>query len=694
MGRVSQSLALQRGHLFPWLAVIYAAGIAVFFALRFEPTGMHYGVGAVLVALLTLAAILSGDVARPVLLACLFFIAGLLVAGTRAHFVAGPVLDWRYYGPVEGRVVAMDRSASDAVRLTLDQVVLENRPFDATPVRVRISLHGDAAAFGPPPPGARVLATANLGPPGGAVEPRGFDFQRHAWFLRLGAVGYTRAPVLALEPADGQFVFRARMQTSERVRAILEGDTGGFAAAVTTGDRSGISQSALEALRAANTAHLLAISGLHMGLLSAFVFGLLRVTLVLIPGVALRWPVRRIAAAGALAAASVYLALSGGNVATERAFIMVAVALCAVLLDRRALTLRAVAIAALIVLTLRPEALLGPGFQMSFAATTALVAVFSHLRQNSLGWGIPGLGWFMSLLISSAVAGLATAPIGAAHFNAVSHYGLMANLMSVPVMGILVIPAAVLSGLLALVGLEAFGLVLMGWGLQWILAVSHFWSGLEGARSFVPGPPGYVLPMIALGALCVILWQGRARWIGAVPVLCAFVIWAQVERPALLIAEGGTLVGLQTPEGRALSKARGAGFVASNWLENDGDQSDQADAADRWPAPVAVLGQRRVVHLSGKRAVRDFKGCRQDDIVVTNQDIEFDHCRVLNPRYLRKTGAVAVWLDRSGGLRSETVRMVTGHRLWSRWPDTGPIDHAALFQPIKQAQVLTPAPGK
>jgi len=330
------------------------------------------------------------------------------------------------------------------------------------------------------------MTTAQLSPPLGPVEPGGFDFRRHAWFIGIGAVGYTRVPVLKVAPADTGFnLFAIRMAMSRYMRAQLPGDTGGFAAAVTTGDRSGVSQEALEALRASNLAHLLAISGLHMGLLAGFVFGIIRLGLACVPYAALRWPGKKIAALGALGAGAVYFALSGGNVATARAFIMVAVALVAVLFGRRALSLRAVAVAALIVLTLRPEALLGPGFQMSFAATTALVAVFGFIRDAELPraprWLTPVVGVF----ISSAIAGAATAPVGAAHFNAMAHYGLIANLVSVPVMGTLIIPAAVLDQFLWPFGLVWIGYWFMGLGLDWILSLAHWVYGREGARGYV-----------------------------------------------------------------------------------------------------------------------------------------------------------------------------------------------------------------
>ena len=204
----------------------------------------------------------------------------------------------------------------------------------------------------------------------------------------------TRArPVLLQAPrGPGEMrLLQARLRLAQAVRARIGGEAGGFAAAVMTGDRSGIAMTTLENLRRSNIAHLLAISGLHMGLLTGFIFMSLRAILSLIPALALRLPTKKIAAVGALAAGAAYLAVAGGNVATERAFIQVAVMFVAVLLDRRAVTLRAVAIAAMIVLARRPETLLGPGFQMSFAATTALVAVFTWVRDVEWLQGLAAL---------------------------------------------------------------------------------------------------------------------------------------------------------------------------------------------------------------------------------------------------------------------------------------------------------------
>ncbi len=644
----------QRGALFPWAPVCMACGIGGFFSMPVEPPVWQLWFAAVVGSGALLLARRLPFVPSLVVMALGLGILGFAVAGARTHRLAAPVLDFRYYGPIEGRVVGIDRSGSDAVRLTFDQVVLDRMDPDETPERVRVSLHGETGAE--IRPGMTALVTGHLAPPSGAVEPGGFDFRRHAWFQQIGAVGYTRIPVLALAPSDGALkVFAARMWLSERVRTLLPGERGAFAAAIMSGDRSAMSQGTLDALRDTNLAHLLAISGLHMGLLAGAVFTALRLGLLLVPRVRHGWPVKKLAAGGALLAAAGYLALSGGNVATERAFAMAAVALVAVMLDRRALSLRSVALAALVILILQPEALIGPGFQMSFAATTALVAVYERISLWRRGRNLPR--WLMpvsGVLISSAVAGVATAPVGMAHFNTAASYGLLANLAAVPVMGFLVMPLGLVAALFMPMGLDWVPLAGMGVGLGWILGVAETVASWQGAVRPVVAPGPWVLPLMAAGGLVLCLWRGAGRVSGVIPLLLALALWSGAERPAVLIADSGTLVGIMTPEGRALSRESGASFVASVWLENDGSGRDQWEAAMLWPgtresrlAKASLAGQD-IYHAQGKRAQEGI-GCQEGDIVVSSEPFEpTGACRVLDPAQLRVTGAMAGWVTKNG----------------------------------------------
>jgi competence protein ComEC len=683
-------LAAQRGALMPWSAVMLGLGIAAYFALPVEPGPLAFGLVAMVMGLGLWAAIGWREAFGPLGMAVALVALGVLAAGYRSHSLAAPMLEARYYGPVEGRVVGIDRSSSDAVRLTLDRVRLDDLPPEATPSRVRVALHG-AGQGRVPPAGATIMLTGHLAPPAGAAEPGGFDFQHYAYFLSLGGVGYTRSPVVLLaapDPGEGR-LFALRMRISAAIQARIAGQPGAFAAAVLTGDRSGLEAAPTQAMRDANIAHLLAISGLHMGLLTGFVFAALRLGLALVPALALRYPIRKWAAAGALAAGAFYLALSGGNVATERAFIQVAVMFAAVMLDRRAITMRSVAIAAVCVLLNRPETLMSPGFQMSFAATAALVGAFAALRGRPAEWGIPV--WArggLAVVVSSVVAGAATAPFAAAHFNQVATYGLLANLVTVPVMGSIIMPGAVIAAALTPLGLAAPVWAVMEWALIWILGVAEVVAAWPGAVTPVQTPPGWMLGAVAMAAIWVLLWQGRWRWLGVLPLLVALASWNSAARPLILVADTGGLVGVMVEGQRSLSRARGDGFVAGVWLENDGDSASQEEAAAR-PGWQAEGGGQRIDiagislwHGRGQAGLAGLQAaCAAHRIVVIAAPAPAalgparalppvvpiapaSQCLLIDADLLASTGALAL-RPTAAGLSITTAALRQGDRPWS-----------------------------
>lgn len=678
-----EALVAARGRHLPWAPVFLSFGIGPYFALRAEPGGAALAAATLLAIGLALAGWRGPELLRVPALGLSLAALGLVLAALRAQVVAAPVLPFRYYGPIEGRIVDIDRSFSDELRLTLDRVVLEDMAPDRTPGRIRVALHGDQG-FTTLAPGLTVILSGHLSPPDGPVEPGGFDFQRLAWFSGLGAVGYTRSPVLALEPPEGGLAllaFRLRMRLSQGMQAAIPGQAGAFAAALMTGDRSGVNQATNEALRASNLSHLISISGLHMGLLAGFVFGACRYGLALAPPLALRLNTKKLAALVALLAATFYLLLAGPNVATRRAFIMAAVMLVAVLADRRAISLRSVAIAALIVLVLEPESLVEPGFQMSFGATAALIVAFQPWQR--LQARVPRfLRPAAMLVLSSVAAGLATAPIAAAHFNRIAEYGLLANLVAVPLMGMIVMPAGVVAAVLAPLGLALPALWAMGIGSGLILRAADWVAGLEGAVVAVRAPAGGVLALIALGGLAALM--ARPVWlrgVGGAAVLLALLLWAGSERPVLLVAGDGTLAGVMGEGGRALSKPKGAGFVAKSWLEDDGDTALQ-EAAFLRPGFSGVKGDLSVDlrglklrHFTGKDAARRARAaCEGGAFVVLSEEWEGSApagCTVYDLRRLRETGSLAVYTG-PGGPRIVTAREAAGERPWNRRPERRP----------------------
>lgn len=353
--------------------------------------------------------------------------------------------------------------------------------------------------------------------------------------------------------------------------------------------------------------------------------------------------------------------------------------LIGVLLDRPAITLRAVATAAILLLVFRPESLTQVGFQMSFAATTALVASFEFLKHQSHWQSLQfGRGRFVqpiaALIISSFIAGAATAPFAAFHFNQFSQYGLIANLVSVPVMGLLVMPAAVLAGLLSPFGLEGGFFWVMGQGINWILGAAHWVAGFEGAVRAVPKGIDIVLPMIAFGGVFFIIWRGTLRWCGPILCLIAFGAWVMSERPDVLISDTGRLLGVIHNNQRALNRKRGNGFAARVWLENDGDKVEQGIAATRWDdfsdIMVMNIGAAKLGYIwpmkTEQKQIKEY--CRKSDILIAPnaEDIVDAPCLHVSKKYLRRNGSVAITYT-NNALQIKTARGVSGARLWNSW---------------------------
>lgn len=579
-----------------WTPVLLGLGVQIYFWLKVEPPYWFFAVS--LAAPLLFFASLWRRMARYWLIGFMVMLValGFSLAGLRAHIVAAPVVQTSLDATVEGRIAALTRSQTGRPRLVLEDVVVFGLTDAETPSRAQITLLGRDELTGLVP-GVRVSVFAQIGPPGSPAEPGGFDYRRTAWFEGLGAVGFARGPAaIIVAPGRPNIVSRMWLQVAiwrsslaDGIRARLPGEEGAFAAAVIVGDRAGVSKDSTQALRDSNLAHLLAISGLHMGLATALLFGASRLLLALLPIPARRWRIKAIAAGIALAGAFAYLVLSGMSIATQRAFIMVAVALIAIMLNRPPITLRALAVAALIILAFRPESLMHVGFQMSFAATAAIIAGFDWARQRGWsGWAQDGgvgrriFVYVAALAATSLLAGLATAPFAAFHFNRAANYGLIANLAAVPIMGFWVAPSALIAGALAPIGLEGWALAAMGKGITAIMTVARFVAGLDGAIRPIAATAPIVLTLITLGGLALCLGRIWMRGLGAGLVGAGLIAWLLVDvRPTLLVAPEGRLIGVRTDDGRVIDHPRAERYVASQWLKRDGDLADQEVAAER-----------------------------------------------------------------------------------------------------------------
>jgi competence protein ComEC len=676
-----------------WLPVALGAGVGIYFALPVEPAS-GWGIAAAGLALAAgaLAAAANATALRIALALLAAGSLGFADAKLRTECSRAPVL-YRQMGPVglDGRVQSVEAHGEGA-RVVLGALRFRRLPQDLTPAQVRVSIRNGAEAL---VPGQWVHLVAVLMPPPGPAAPDGYDFGRAAYYERIGAVGYAygRPKPIAAPRADtfresiSLAIAKLRWRMTERIHAVLPGSTGGIASALITGDRGSISDDDEQALRDAGLAHVLAIAGLHMALVGLGLFWFVRAVLAAIPAIALRYPIKKWAALAALLSTAFYLVISGAATPATRAFVMLAMMLLAVLFDRPALSMRSVALAAAIILLLRPENIFEPGFQMSFAAVGSLVAVAeweaarSARRAEAEGPRRFAVlrDYLRGIATTSFVGSVATAPYAVFHFDRATHYAVIGNLLAMPVMGFVAMPAAALSVIAMPFGLDRWPLEVMAWGIEIMLSVGRFVSGLPGAVSIVSAWPVWALALLSFGGVWLLIWRRGWRWLGLLPMAGAL-LWAFTTRgPDILVARDAVTVAVRGRDGllRFVSPPSDD-YSAGEWLKRDGDARD-SDAAVAAPADgvncdgegcIAKARDGTIVAVSARVDALE-EDCARAAIVISAVPAR-RFCDGPGPRLVidridvARAGGYALWLGPP--LKVETVEGERGDRPWSQKP--------------------------
>jgi len=593
--------------------------------------------------------------------------------------LAKPLYSVSLSGFVETRDI---RERTD--RFVLRVTAMEAQRSEVKLERVRLSVRKGTA----PEVGSFVQLKARLMPPISPVRPGSYDFSRDMFFQGIGASGFVMGAITAAVPPDAgglRLRYAAFMQSlrdgiDARIRATLEGDNRAIATALLTGRRDAITTPVNDAMFISGLGHVLSISGYHMAVVAGVVFFAVRALLALIPGLAVGFPIKKWSAAAALVAAAFYLLLSGAEVATQRSFFMTAVVLIAVMVDRRAITFRTLAVAALIVLAVAPEALVHPSFQMSFAATLGLVALVQIGMPNLFAspdhsatariamWGGREIAM---LFLASLIAGLATTPYAAFHFHRVTPYGVLANLGAMPVVSALVMPAGLLGLLAAPFGLDGVFWWLMGIGIDWMVAVSRWVAALPGAVGRIPAFD--IAPLIAasLGIIAMGLLRTPLRWSGALVLLVAILWGLSGRQPDILIAGDGQSVAVRGRDGRLqMIRASKDGFSLKEWLAADADPRDAASpslaagvSCDE-AGCVTPLADGRLVALAMRiDALAD--DCSRAALVVTARPAPPDcAAMVVDRQRLSAQGALAL-TRRGDGFAVQAVKARGTDRPWS-----------------------------
>ncbi len=665
--RLRIDFALQRERWLLALPVPLALGISLYHGLPMEPRDVVLPLTAAIAAAAAVVAVLAGSLwLRWSSVALALAFAGFALAQGQTMRLEQPRPAMAMTASFQAHVALVEPRASGA-RLTLD-VVGARADF---PRRVRVtarSLPDDLHV------GDRVRLRARLLPPSEPVLPGGFDFGRWAYFKGIGAVGYAYGAVdrVAVGEAAGG-VAEVRRRIARHAADVLPGETGGVAAALLTGLRGDISDRVWSVMQSSGLAHLLAISGLHIGLAAGTAFLAVRYAWCLWPWLALRVPAHRVAALAALAVAFLYLLLAGAPVPTQRAFMMTGLVLTGMLVDRDAISLRLVALAAALVLAIDPAALFGASFQMSFAAVTALVAFYERWRlRRPAGedWWSTNLAiYVLGVLVTTLIATAATAPFAAYHFGRLPTYGVLANLVAVPLMAFWIMPLGLLSLLLMPFGLDRWPLELMGLGIDGVLWAATMATSWPGSSLLVPHPPAIgILALVAAG-LWAALWRGPLARFALLPAAVAVPLLAVARPPDVVVDREARMVALRDDAGGyVLIADRRNGFILRGWTRalgvKDFTDMDAAVGIGCDPAGCrrdAVLG-RSVVVSRGPEV-----HCDADIVINLVDQTRCPAATTITARDLWVRGAVAVDLD-----AAEPLAFVYADEQRRPWERQGP----------------------
>ena len=661
----------ERGRFVPWLPVFMGGGVVLYFALAEEPSRWA-GLAAALFFVAACIPAWRYPLPRAAALAGLAAALGFLSA-QGATWRALPIEALPSRAVVMTGLVRGVDTLPDGRRLVLDGVRTTEASGAAggplaRKVRVRMK-RGDLTEVSA---GDRVQVRAVMRPPAMPAYPGAWDLQRDAFFAGIAAGGTALNPLVVLErlppsgPAAGLQALRDGI--GRRVMAGIAGAPGAIAATFLTGTTVAIPQRDREAFRDSGLAHLLAVAGLHIGIVMGLVLGLTRLLLACWERAALHWPTKAIAAVTALVAGGCYMLLAGAHVPVMRSFAMASLVTLGLVIGRRALSLRGLALAAVVLMLIAPYEVVGVSFGMSFSAVLALISGYEALRPalarlHGEGWWRRSLSHVIALVLTSLLAGTASAPFGAYHFGHFQLYFIVANVVAVPLTAMWVMPAGLLALALMPFGLEQLALTPMGWGVEAILWIGRTVSAWPAATLAVPHMPAWGLAVFSLGLAWLGLWRTRARLLGVPVMLAGLLSPVAAPAPDLLVSNEARLIAIRSGGYWVQSRPGASKFTLEAW-QNHLASGPLRPIRDGEPAECSA-GQCRlgsVLMLRGSARPADCEGVT----LLVSAEPARGECpasvALLDRFTVWRDGAHAVWLGERPRVLSD--RAYRGLRPW------------------------------
>ena len=660
---------------FLWLPVCFGVGVGIYLGLPDEPPLSLF---SVLLVMWGIAAVWLWRAVPVMIVAVMLILGGAAWSAVYTQWTTDPVLHEALEPRAVAGIVNDIVRTEHGVRLTLDHVRIEDVEAADTPSQVRLSVRlrkDDPLTL--PTIGDEIQIRAGLRPPMGPALPHGFDFARYFYFRGIGGVGYGLPPWVVVtpnaQPGIADLFMTWRVGVTEDIIATLGTGVGGIAAGLVTGDARAISRQDFDDLRASNLYHIIAISGEHMVVIAGVIFVTLRTLALALPRrIALRPQVKTVSAVITLALVTVYLFVTGLPISAVRAYVMITLVLLGVIFRRQGNPMRSLAITGFIMLVFNPANLLDPGFQLSFAATLAIIAlVESAILKPALAVeeprGMKVARVFATMILISVVAEIATLPFVISQFNNVSPYGVIANMLATPVMSFYLMPTVALFFILLPFGLQHGALWLMKWGILALLGIGRWVAHFPHAQLFLPALPGYGVALFALGLMWVCLWQTRGRLFGVIAMVLGVATMSFNHLPDMLIGSGLKQIVLRTDEGYVLARGRATSMIPSLWANGLGyhDLPEADRPAWRCDPLGCVARVKGAVVAFPVDAAALAEDCHAANLVFTIfSRVQCDGARVFDQDMLQDRNVTALWIT-PGGVRIETSDDWQGKRPWS-----------------------------
>lgn len=575
VSEIKENFFAEQSRWLAWVPFLFGFGIAVYFALPFEPN-YWYSLGIFEVTLL-LFYLLRHKGLHLLFTAILLVEFGFMdiqlqtLLKSRKVTFTPEVTDY-----IKGQISAVSYSEKGRKRLLLQNAENFDEPLNGK-YRVTV-MNGGNTDF---EVGQCVELVGTFFPPSPVPVLNGFQLNRKYFYEEIIGIGYANSSIFVIDCEQKQASsFRIRLnkirqRITDDVAKILPPDEAGIVDAVLIGEQSRTPKFIVNNYRDSGLAHFLSVSGLHMGAIAGLMFFVLRFLLALFPAIALRYDVKKLAAVGAILFSGLYLLVSGMAIPAERAFIMTAVVLLGVIFNRQAISMRMVCFAGLMLLIISPQALISISFQMSFAAVVALIAFYEKYAQKIAIWSVNRgifskiFFYLAGIVICDFVASLATMPFAIYHFHRVSVYTSLANLLAGPLIGLILMPLILLCLVALPLGLALYPLQALGYGVGWLNRITEFVSALPHSVVYVDSLPFWGFALIVCGGYWLCVWQRKWRLWGMLPILIGISTIFFGLQPDMVFAPKGEGIALRNKAGEMLlMPLKTDSWTVSVWREN------------------------------------------------------------------------------------------------------------------------------